>query len=79
MRVRDKGGTFGVYVSARDVSNWNYQWPGSVLDGKQYFEFDKASGDLIDHEGQDGPEAVALSHDAQEYGCMKLGLKNPHK
>lgn len=79
MRVIDKGSTFVVTVSSREVADWNGCWPCSSLRGRQMFEFEKRSGDLVDREGTgDGSEAVALSEDAQAYGCAKLGIRNAH-
>lgn len=75
MRVYDNGAFYGVTVSAREVDEFNRRWPCSTLQGKQYFQFDKRSGDLVDREGTgDGGEAVALSQDAREYGKRKLKI-----
>lgn len=56
-----------VYVSAREVDDFNSRWPCSTLEGPQSFTFDK-SGDLVDRSGKgDGDEAVALSDDCKGY------------
>jgi hypothetical protein len=71
MRVRDEGGCYTVFVSAREVAEWNRRWPCSTLEGRQSFTFDR-NGDLVDRYGKgDGPEAVALSQDAQEYALAR--------
>lgn len=63
--MRRRGNT--VYVSEREVDEWNENWPCSTLKGPQSFTFED-NGDLVDRSGKgDGEEAVALSHDAQEY------------
>ena len=71
MRVRDEGACYTVFISAREVSEWNRRWPCSCLQGRQSFTFDR-NGDLVDRFGKsDGAEAVALSQDAQEYALAK--------
>lgn len=78
MRVFDNGSMYTVAVSEREVDEFNRSWPCSSLEGRQTFQFDKRTGDLVDREGTgDGSEAVALSHDAQTYGARKLGLLTP--
>ena len=47
MRVRDEGAFYTVFVSAREVSEWNRRWPCSTLEGRQSFTFDR-NGDLVD-------------------------------
>ncbi len=80
MRVYDLGSFFAVTVSEREVDDFNRRWPCSTLSGRQRFEFDKRDGNLVDHVGRgDGGEAVALSEDAQAYGCLKLGIRNWHE
>lgn len=70
-RVRDNAASYTVFVSAREVSEWNRRWPCSGLRGRQSFTFDR-SGDLVDRSGEgDGPEAVALSQDAREYALAR--------
>lgn len=69
MRVFNQGCLYRVTVSAAEVAQFNRRWPCSSLVGPQSFTFDRRSGDLVDRRGQgDGPEAVALSQDAQHYG-----------
>jgi len=71
MRVRDEGSFYTVFVSAKEVSEWNRRWACSSLQGRQSFTFDR-SGNLVDRYGKgDGPEAMALSHDAQEYALAR--------
>lgn len=77
MKVSDYGPTFGVVVSAREVRDWNARWPCSTLDGSQAFVFDKATGDLVEHQGyyeNGGGEGLALSQDAQRHGERVLGI-----
>lgn len=69
----EANGGYTVAVGASEVDGWNRGWPCSTLRGRQLFTFD-AAGDLIDRDGDgDGPEAVALSEDAQEYARKLLG------
>jgi hypothetical protein len=71
MRVRDEGALYTVFVSKREVDEWNRRWPCSTLEGRQTFTFQR-NGDLVDRYGKgDGPEAVALSQDAQEYALAR--------
>lgn len=71
MRVRDEGAFYTVFVSEREVSEWNRRWPCSTLEGRQSFTFGRY-GDLVDRYGKgDGPEAVALSQGAQEYALAR--------
>ncbi len=71
MRVREEGAFYTVFVSEREVCEWNRRWPCSRLEGRQAFTFDR-HGDLVDRFGKgDGPEAVALSHDAQEHAIAR--------
>lgn len=71
MRVREEGAFYTVFVSAREVAEWNRRWPCSSLEGRQSFTFDR-KGDLVDRFGKgNGPEAVALSQDAQEYALAR--------
>jgi hypothetical protein len=71
MRVREEGAFYTVFVSEREVDDWNRRWPCSTLEGRQSFTFDR-KGDLVDRYGKgDGPEAVALSSDAQEYAILR--------
>ena len=59
-----------VRISRAGVAAFNARWPCSSLRGRSYwFEFDDA-GDLVDTdvpEHDDGPAALALSHDAQAF------------
>jgi hypothetical protein len=71
MRLKQDGDFYTVFVSAREVAEWNRRWPCSSLRGRQSFTFDR-KGDLVDRYGiGDGPEAVALSHDAQEHAFAR--------
>jgi hypothetical protein len=80
MRCYDQGSEYRVTVSAGEVWEWSRRWPCSGLDGPCSFTFDKRNGDLVDvaHPGsEDGPALVALSQDAQAYGCERLDLEAP--
>lgn len=80
MKVKDLGASFVVYVSEREVDEFNRRWPCSALRGRYSFTFDKRTGDLVDMTGiGDGSEHVALSQDAQTYGEGKLGVAYPWK
>jgi len=71
MRIHEQGSCYTVFVSAREVCEWNRRWPCSSLQGRQSFTFDR-NGDLVDRCGKgDGPEAVALSQDAQAYAFAR--------
>jgi hypothetical protein len=71
MRVRQEGAFYTVFVSEREVCEWNRRWPCSRLEARQSFTFDR-NGNLVDRFGKgDGPEAVALSHDAQEHAIAR--------
>ncbi len=66
-----KQGDFRKVIFDRDeVNRFNRSWPGSKLEDRGYwFEFAR-NGDLVDTdipEHSDGPEALALSQDAQEW------------
>lgn len=81
MRVYDNGAFYTVAVYAGEVRRFNDSWPGSRLPNRAItFEFDKSNGDLVDilphdiADEVDGPEAVALSQDAQKYGRERLRL-----
>jgi hypothetical protein len=66
------------------------RWPchNFDLDAEYVFEFDANNGDLVDvdkyidgkytvpEETEDGPEFVALSEDACEFGARELGLSS---
>lgn len=78
MRYHDLGAFYRVTVSAAEVEAFSRRWPGSGLSGRYAFTFDHRSGDLIDVDGAeyDGPDLLALSHDAQAYGAWKrLGVR----
>jgi len=82
MRVYDNGAYFTVAVYASEVRTFNQGWPASGLPDRSIaFQFDKASGDLVDvmpaeiADQVDGPEAVALSEDAGNFGRKALGLE----
>lgn len=82
MKAFDNGAFYSVQVSRHEVSAFNRQWPCSQLpDCAITFEFDKRNGDLVDiRAGRntskvDGPEAVALSNDAQAFGRARFELE----
>lgn len=71
MRLYKQGDSCRVTVSRREVDEFNRRWPGSSLEGPQSFTFHE-NGDLVDRSGRgDGPEAVALSNDAQDYAASR--------
>jgi hypothetical protein len=59
-----------IRFTEEEVQDFNRSWPSSNLQPRSYwFEFDE-NANLIDTdvpEQDDGPAAIALSHDAQEY------------
>ena len=60
-----------VRVSAAGVASFNRAWPGSTLRASRsyWFEFDQ-DGNLVDTdcpESDDGPAAVAMSQDCQQW------------
>lgn len=80
MRVFDNGCFYTVTVSRREVEDFKSRWPCSGLPSQAiWFQFSKWNGDLVDlHSATlDGSAALALSHDAQAYGCQRLGLAPP--
>jgi hypothetical protein len=71
MRLREEGSFYTVFVSEREVWEWNRRWPCSSLQGRQSFTFDRR-GNLADRSGEgDGPEAVALCQDAHEHAFAR--------
>lgn len=82
MRTTDKGSTYGVSVSAREVSEFKAKWPCSGMPNQAiWFEFEKRNGDLVDlipsnweERGANGSAMVALSQDAQAFGKKSLNL-----
>ena len=64
------GNSRKVIVSQEEVERFNASWPCSELRSRSYwFEFD-AGGDLVDTdvpEQDDGPAALAMSQDCQEF------------
>jgi hypothetical protein len=68
MRVKMLGAHARVTVSRAEVAAFRATWPCSTLpDQAVSFTFELRSGDLVDLEpyAVDGPDAVALSHQAQ--------------
>jgi hypothetical protein len=81
MRARNNGSLYTVSISRQEVEEFKDRWPCSGLPDRAIsFQFDKRNGDLVDIFPYryahlfDGPAALALSQDAQEYGAKKLGL-----
>lgn len=76
MRAFDNGSLFSCSVSYREVDAFNESWPCSTLPSQSiWFQFDKRNGDLVDMRPQvDGPEALALAQDAQNYAAKALKL-----
>jgi len=84
MRVFDCGGGYSVQVSRLEVEAFNRSWPCSNLpDASITFCFD-SGGDLVDilpyriADRVDGPEALALCEDAQNY-ALNHPKKGGHK
>ncbi len=82
MRFYDNGSCYTVSVSAREVDAFKATWPGSGLPSTPVaFEFEKASGDLVDMRELStqtrvgGPALLALSQDAQAYGLRRINRK----
>ena len=77
MRVQDNGALFTVCVSKSDVLEFASRWPCYGPRRALWFQFDKASGDLVDMHGDsqrnDGAGILALSADAYEFGRDKVG------
>jgi hypothetical protein len=71
-------GEFAVCVTANGVARFKASWPCSILGDKPVrFEF-LGNGDLLDlTTRRDGPDVLALSQDAQEFGeaCIKRRRK----
>ena len=60
-----------VSVSARDIAAFNRTWPCSSIPERACFFAFERNGDLVDTNCRaDGPEVVALSHDA--FACLKV-------
>ena len=86
MQCFDNGAFYSVTVTRTEVSEFADNWPCSGLnrDRGVTFQFDKRNGDLVDstdsrnHPHADGSAILALSQDAQAYGCKRLGIENPH-
>ena len=82
MKVFDNGSSYAVTVSRREVEQFTTRWPCCSLPQCAItFHFDKRNGDLVDITPNrivnrvNGPEAAALSEDAQKYGEKRLGNK----
>ena len=81
MRFFDRGSSFGVQVTEREVMAFKRKWPASGLPNRgMTFWFDKKSGDLIDYtpygilqSAGGGGAAIALVDDAKAYGFGRLG------
>lgn len=79
MKAKLLGCHYNVTVLRHEVEAFNSHWPCSSLPERTItFQFNVRNGDLVDimagSATVDGPEAVALSHDAQEFGKKALGL-----
>ena len=81
MRVFDNGSLYSVTVLRHEVEAFKRTWPCSTLpDAAITFQFDKQNGDLVDilpyriAARVDGPDALALSQDAQAVGRTRLKL-----
>jgi hypothetical protein len=85
MRKQIKGSFTRVYLSAREVQEFKRHWPGSALRNSSgaWFEF-ASNGDLVDIGPYrfDGPDALALSQDAQEFartGMLPVAWLEPYQ
>lgn len=70
MQQQDNGSYITVRMTKEEVREWARRWPCNGLTIKAvYFEFSKASGDLVDTNvhGEDGGAKLALSQDAQKF------------
>lgn len=89
MRVEKAGkGSYVVTAEAEDVRRFVSSWPCSRLDEEASYEFtfSDMTGDIIDlrvvrsdgtvdgAEKEDGPDLLALSEDAMQYGAVALSL-----
>jgi hypothetical protein len=73
-------GGFAVVATRNGVDSFRSSWPCSRLpDRPLRFEF-APNGDLVDlNTNYDGPDILALSQDAQEFGEKALRFKQPKK
>lgn len=76
-RLIDNGCMFTVQLSESDVIDWAYSWPCFGDRRRLWFQFDKRNGDLVDMADSDCDQGglLALSHDAQAWGQLKLAGK----
>lgn len=84
------GKNYRVTVNIDEVLSFAMKWPGHHfdLDAEYEFEFNAENGDLVEiekfldgklaeaEETEDGPEFVAMSEDACEFGARELGLSS---
>ena len=72
MRYYDQGSGYAVKVSRQEVEAFAETWPCCRLPRRAITFYFNNNGDLVDlyPDGVDGPEAVALSEDAQAYGAL---------
>ena len=82
MRYYDNGSFYSVTVTRHEVEAFASQWPCCSLPRRAItFQFDKRSDDLVDilpysiADKVDGPEALALSEDAQAYARTRKESK----
>ena len=79
MKVLDCGnGSYNVTITRGEVESFNTFWPCSSLPEQTItFCFDRRGNlvDILSRHPIDGPEAVALSHDAQAFGDSYLKKK----
>lgn len=88
MRAELEGSSYTVIVPIDEVLAFARQWPGHNfdLDAEYVFQFSSKNGDLVDvgklvdgkyavpEDTEDGPEHVALSEAAGEFGARELNL-----
>lgn len=88
MRAELEGGHYTVIVPVDELLVFARQWPGHNLDldAEYVFQFSASNGDLVDvgkfidgkyvmpEDTEDGPDHVALSEAAGEFGARELNL-----
>ncbi len=76
MRAFNNGSLFSVTVASDEITDFARHWPCCELPfGPITFQFEKNNGDLVaitGHADYDGPDLLALSEDAEEYGRGRM-------
>lgn len=66
MRLQDHGTSIGVWISARETSDWARRWPCSTLRGRRLFAgFDRSGLVELSVDGKDAPDDL----DAHEFNA----------